>query len=517
MFSEEQDEGSEDEWASGTAELAAQRSALADAVENSATLGKDGAVTGSSVATLNMQKKYVSIGKFREGPRIRPPELVQRDQDRRKTHEDAGTRSSWPPQNAPEDRGSWNDRHQVVFANANLHPNYRSYFDRFRNRRDFEPSDELTGTLKPSWRLTTEAPLQDEREAKKELIHSTGSCAKPYLSDVKLEVLHHPAVFSGSPSIHDRSFSTPELAQKATTPEPKDDEEEGQDEDEDMKALPKSASQSQTDWSQRHQITWCNERHTTGKPLNPVLLRSYFDRTRTPGHTRCDSPEPKGQRVLPEWRLRTDPLTGTDMGRSTMSSGSNISTAVDILRAPTRAQTSKGNDLREKRWNARHDVVFKNTEVSRLDRCYFDRWKEPEANLYPEKQVRSLKPTWSLTKEGSPEKTAEMLLAKSAGRHSAYGTWSGRHGRLFSNDIHMNLKSYFDRPREAENMSGIRQRKKLSKKDKLKMNWSLQEYPSKFEYTTTLRAQSTPHLAITDQPKMRKTAPAWFSSHGVVF
>lgn len=209
------------------------------------------------------------------------------------------------------------------------------------------------------------------------------------------------------------------------------------------------------------------------------------------------------------------------MGQSTMSSGStfsnNISTAVDKLKAPTRetSAASKAGEKRETKWDTRHEVVFKNEEVSRLDRCYFDRWKEPEANLHAERTVRSLKPTWSLARDGSPEKTAEQLLANSGGRHTGYGAWNPRHERLFHNGQHTNMKSYFDRRREAEDMAASRQRKKVTNKDKLKIDWSLQDYGSKMEYHKTLRTESAPELSTVS--KMRKTAPAWFSSHGVVF
>merc|ERR1711977_523038 len=103
------------------------------------------------------------------------------------------------------------------------------------------------------------------------------------------------------------------------------------------------ASQSQSEWSERHHVTWCNERHTTGTPLNPVLLRSYFDRMRTPHHSRCEVPE-RPTHVKPRWRLRTDAVTGNDVGRSAMgSTNSSISIAVDILKAPTREGQSKAN------------------------------------------------------------------------------------------------------------------------------------------------------------------------------
>lgn len=352
-----------------------------------------------------------------------------------------------------------------------------------------------------------------------------------------MAVLRHPAAFSDPPPpLDDPNYRWPEPDLEHDPQEGEHDPQEGEHledvavtaEPESKEAVEPSAqspspsaqspSQSQTEWSDRHHVTWCNERHTSGSgELNPVPLRSYFDRSREPHHSRCEVPV-KAQRVLPAWKLRTDPLTGNDISGSTMSSSSRVSTAVDILKAPTRALCSRGNSSRENRWNARHELVFKNEEVSRLDRNYFDRWKEPEANLHAERVVRSFRPTWALTREGSPEKTAQILLSASALRHTAHGTWNERHQRMFSNDIHANLKSYFDRRREAEDYAASRRRKKLKDKDKLRIEWSLSEYPSKVDFSTSLRTESAPALLDCDtSKKKKKTAPTWFSSHGILF
>jgi hypothetical protein len=193
--------------------------------------------------------------------------------------------------------------------------------------------------------------------------------------------------------------------------------------------------------------------------------------------------------------------------------------ALEVLKAPSRAQTSPANDGREKRWNSRHEVMFKNSEVSRLDRCYFDRWKEPECNLFPEKPVRDMKPTWALEKVGAPDKTAKILTASSDIRHAPHGNWNARHERMFSNDIHCNLKSYFSRKREPEDMAASKLRKKVTDDEKLKIDWSLQVnkefFSSKTDYHTSLRAESAP--ALSSGSEKQKKPPAWFSSHGVLF
>jgi len=95
---------------------------------------------------------------------------------------------------------------------------------------------------------------------------------------------------------------------------------------------------------------------------------------------------------------------------------------------------------------------------------------------------------------------------------------------MFPNNIHMNARSYFDRKREPEDMSASKQRKKVTNDDKYTVEiWSLQnnneyhrEDGKKVDFSSTLRASySAPALPIEDA--CRKTAPAWFSSHGVIF
>lgn len=395
--------------------------------------------------------------------------------------------------------------------------------------------------MKPAWRLNPDAPLREEREALKS-VKAFGPCAAPHLGDNLLSVQRWPSnfhVFTTKDSLHEpnipQAAEVPalEAASEADKSKPQDlpprqSTSEVKEEAESWQKSPTSSpNQSQSEWSQRHHITWCNERNTQGPKLNPVQTRCYFDRHRNPHNSRCEhrsyarGEDVKPMRVLPHWRLRTDPLTGTDMRETQMSAGSDTSNhALEALKAPTRSHSSKHNDAREQRWDSRHEIVFKNEEVSRLDRCYFDRWKEPEATLQNERTVRSLKPTWSLARDGSPEKTAEKLLSKSAVRNSNWGQWDYRHQRLFPNDIHSNLKSYFDRPRKPEDMTASRQRKKVTDKDKLKVeSWSLQvsrEYQVKVDFSKVLRSESAPALP-TAGSQSKKAPLVWFSSHGVIF
>merc|ERR1719235_1253350 len=473
----------------------------------------------------------------------------------------AAERSLWAPQNCPQDRTSdWRDNHQILFDNANLHPNYRSYFDRGRERRS-PVAEELPGALKPAWRLSNAPVVSDEREIGRKLQAPACCVMKPHKP---VDVLRISGPFEAKPpSLRDADapgaeprakspksqalLSTVSLegdipshaVSKAESPKKQPSPAEEHSLMIRSSSAPSVPTECGDPWDDRHYVTWCNERHTQGAALNPVLMRSYFDRMRYPHHSRCQQIV-RAQRTVPEWKLRTDPMTGEDLGPrstdATYGSGGSISTALDVLKAPTR-QTPE-NLTREHGWNARHQLVFKNEEVSRLDRNYFDRWREPECNLFTDETVRSFKPTWALAREGAPDKNIEVGANTSASRHVPCGDWDPRHTRMFYNKIHQNSKSYFGRMREPEDMNESRQRKKITDKDKLKINWSLQEY---LEYgsdhhAATLRTESGSSASasakdlgdfqsmMSERPKTgsrQHTKPKkrqdWFSNHGVVF
>jgi len=403
---------------------------------------------------------------------------------------EASLRSSW----SSPDQDRWDSRHHVLYSNSRLHPNFRSYFDRRVLRREEleELGVEHPSAIKPSWRLSTEGLQPEERKAQDTILHSTGPCATPHIGDTV--ALAQPSTFSIPGSIHDPNC----ISESDAIPS----------------ALKAVGSRQPTNnafiWNGRHHIVWCNERNTSGKKLNPVQLRCYFDRMRLPHNCRCEVPV-KNVRIMPNWRLRTDPATGNDSRDGDSILAGNVQ--------------SRQVEKNERNWNTQHELLFQNGHLSRLDRSYFDRWLEPDSDLKrrsdvkgsssPGKRVvRVLKPTWSLDREGSPDRTAKELLRNTASRHEPSGKWNPRHQRFFVNNIHTNLKSYFDRSREPEELHGAK-KKKNSGLSNLKVDWSLQELGC-LDYPPTLRSNSVPALSKAGTRKHNQK-PSWFSSHGVIF
>merc|ERR1719277_2355406 len=78
---------------------------------------------------------------------------------------------------------------------------------------------------------------------------------------------------------------------------------------------------------------------------------------------------------------------------------------------PSAASQSSSTRNRERRWNGRHDLTFKNEEVSRLDRSYFDRHREPLCVLGPDNEKQDLGSVriWSLERTGNPAQEAAKV------------------------------------------------------------------------------------------------------------
>jgi len=480
----------------------------------------------------------------------------------------------------------WNLRHTVLFDNARLHPNKRSYFDRFLEYEERPPLE----LMKPIWRLNPDGEDEEQRLALKELAKSQGANARPVLSS------------TGPPNMLELELSAEQSQLKLKG---KQVDSLLEREQLSIGTIERSVSElvgPKTQWNDRHHVTWCNERQTTGgsalalgkdteKALNPKNMRSYFDRVRTPHNCRAEvswkAQKAEGtaalenfEHVRPHWTLDVDPHETLSVSRSsgevTPGGGGTafrITQNESSVTSDRNAYWTLEGHARRRKWNDRHQLMFQNDEVSRLDRSYFDRWREPLAvtSMQAEPKgeesnrradVKPLKPTWALDKDGSPDRTAAELIKQSAERH-ANGVgrhavkWNHRHQRIFVNEIHTNLKNYFDRHRAPEEFSGSRRRQKVQDHQKLKVaNWSLQNYGAALELGSTLReSESAPALLDSRKSPQRssgessktagspgksssttikrregaessKTAatsrkkkerPAWFSSHGIHF
>lgn len=207
---------------------------------------------------------------------------------------------------------------------------------------------------------------------------------------------------------------------------------------------------------------------------------------------------------------------------------------------------------RMERWSKRHHLVFKNEEVSRLDRAYFDRPREHEAIVGNGPKETLSVSTWSLlpmeSKEAVSEAEAPSAPSIARPRAASAASWNTRHYVMFDNRIHQNARSYFGRwrepmdpycpagPPEASYSPSItakgyfaiptvaaecRLRSKVQE-DGPKVNWKIQEKTQKgFSLQASLRrCESGPGDSIKKSKtlaKLSKRRSEWFSSHDVVF
>lgn len=217
------------------------------------------------------------------------------------------------------------------------------------------------------------------------------------------------------------------------------------------------------------------------------------------------------------------------------------------------------------KWDSRHNLLFKNEEVSRLDRSYFDRFRDHAeviasqqakavasgSKTLPSKAIPSCS-VWSLERSASPEESALQVTQSSNLRFSPSGSWNSRHQVFFDNTgaklpVHQNCRSYFDRWREPApsarlpgedaaadddtNRPGYfaqlteaaesRRRRKLKADEKLRVDvWSLVDKKEpgtkaiKLEETFR-RCESDP--GFNNAKFKQKRRRDWFSSHNVVF
>mmetsp|Transcript_10567 Transcript_10567/g.23062 ORF Transcript_10567/g.23062 Transcript_10567/m.23062 type:complete len:645 (-) Transcript_10567:29-1963(-) len=440
--------------------------------------------------------------------RAKPSPSQQETRDKRQK---LMCRSTWGGKMAPHDRtDEWSDRHKTTYSNNRLNPNMRSYFDRWLDARTPDVS-ERSGGLQPTWRLEFSAPSEEEREASKKALAAWSSTAGREIegsgNDYTLpprrrgpperpwehppeplpedEPLRRPGPGGGGGGGGGGACASQSsfFSQATTT----------NDTDGFFKAASAGTtiSKEEGSWDSRHSVLWCNEQ-TVGdfSRLNPMQFRSYFDRWRDPDvgarsrAARLRPPEGQSEtvsRVVPVWRLEPVP------GRTTMPDEEELQAREPVLKAksgtganPDMLESMKGRLVksssmpagrlpncspaarrREDRWNGRHQLLFHNEKVSRLDRSYFDRWIDPECLHYKKAEEGKTDASkehgsvlvWSLGPSEGPDEVVAKVQAKSNARFSDDGHWNGRHQLMFYNGIHPNARSDFshwrERPSEA--------------------------------------------------------------------
>lgn len=503
---------------------------------------------------------------------------------------------------------SWMDRHQVVFSNDKLNPNYRSYFDRWLDSRHFRQADEKAGPVKPSWRLNPEALSVSERQREKSMMASwspsgkstrggsTGSKSVP--SSKEMVTNRRAARLSREKSWETTGLHFWELPEHLARVE--SSESGGK-----TLELPQAQAGGETrpatassivganekhnarQWESHHHITWCNFRNVGGTIPNPATTRCYFDRHREPdigarsaakppavpdGAEKGRAPKRQILKAYPVWRL--EPVPGGMMPevgvpcdiepalKARTGHGGFPKPRSQILgpkheaskefnhkatwSSPTPSTENLHDALHGEDWNIRHHLVFKNEEVSRLDRCYFDRWREPEALRKPGDEGPAPCSVWTLD-GGTTDKLQDDFTEEEEIRHfelrnTSNVAWCSRHHLLFDNNIHMNLRSYFGRFRAVPSTDGLvladyadirpqgfadltesaenRCRHKLTDSEKLRVDWTLKGKPSReekeFDAVQTLRRCDTDPGSKESLLKSKRRA-GWFSSHDVIF
>eukprot|EP00931_Biecheleriopsis_adriatica_P040922 TRINITY_DN23436_c0_g1_i1.p1 TRINITY_DN23436_c0_g1~~TRINITY_DN23436_c0_g1_i1.p1 ORF type:complete len:649 (+),score=113.37 TRINITY_DN23436_c0_g1_i1:71-1948(+) len=539
---------------------------------------------------------------LRPTPRVRSSEVVDHEEELRETFRSAAERPVWGPTPALQPKGrtdNWNHRHQLMWANEGQNPNTRSYFDRFLESKELLPPNHKLVPQKPIWRLDPDAHTPQQRQTESD-------CMTAYSPAAVRLTLRGPAETQDTRTAKEASAEQQKTRQamrlsrdkpwiQSESPKPyyllPKKKEEG------IKEPKVPARKRKTDapelsveerkergWDDHHHITWSNHQNLQSEVLNPPSVRNYFDRHREPdiGARSAEKKPPSAKdgvmRVLPVWRLSPTPDSSEvpEVGKlwprepmlaSRTGSGGNLQRRSEILGprhdasrevshkstwrcpSPTTSVVDKGSEKRQKNWNSRHALLFKNEEVSRLDRSYFDRYREHLEMVGPDSPKRANSSVWSLGRDLSWQESA--VIVGDNPREKVDARWSSRHHVFFDNTgdklpVHQNLRSYFDRFREppaeavkkgeeapadddpfrpgyyavlTEAAEG-RRRCKLKDSDKLKVEvWSLvdkkMQNEKKFKLEDNFRrCESDPAMSKTAKEKRRKN---WFSSHGVVF
>jgi hypothetical protein len=280
----------------------------------------------ASVTKTGSSQYYIGTLKER-GPR--PQHALTREADSRETLRINSERQLWKSSpslgNEPfHHSGEWNKRHQLTYSNNSLQQNVRSYFDRCLPYK--EPTAPSKGAMKPSWRLTTDAPTAEERSNER-AIQRTFSAMIPPEVEPAAPQLPRRREFDEDPNVFDRLWTHatkehPGPHERPLRPFPGGGGGSTIEVSPAGSAPPRLRSQTlpaerarktrkkskRPEWEDRHHLAWSNEMHLllpyrtgTGKVLTPLVLRNYFDRPRK--EQEVDAPRGGSNPPQPVWRL----------------------------------------------------------------------------------------------------------------------------------------------------------------------------------------------------------------------
>mmetsp|Transcript_29040 Transcript_29040/g.67292 ORF Transcript_29040/g.67292 Transcript_29040/m.67292 type:complete len:579 (+) Transcript_29040:63-1799(+) len=574
--------------ASGSHDLKAHME-LRQQLEDAAAIPKDGAPERQKEKEPEL---LASTRTRTPSPRPRPLAAVQREEELRETFCKASQRSSWNPEFHSD--GRWNGRHQLAYCNDEMSQNCRCYFDRWLDHRELLPPDADVQVQKPSWRLEPDGVSSKQRKVER-LSNAIYSVTGPGLRGSSQVIDVDTAELSKENVIKRRAMRISRERPWEHPPAPLflSQRRTARNDSSTISAATQTDLGSELPdwakeqgWDSHHHATWSNFQNLQGSILNPAPVRSYFDRPRDPEvGARSAEKKPSSNvrdgvvRVLPLWRL--EPLPGATHVETPEGgvwprteplvprSGRSLQKREDILgirhdaspefkhkstwSCPSLLTTTPSRETveRQEKWNSRHQLTFQNEEVSKLDRSYFDRFREHNELRTPDSPRHDDCSVWNLGKDISTKASAKKIISASESRFRADGKWMHRHQLIFDNaggrmPVQRNLRCYFDRARDFPSEASPKQedvlpedvrrgtftfltessrckrRGKLKNSEdagKLKVDvWSLVEQPSRQKaprIEETFRS-SEGELGMSKTQKEKRRSN-WLANHHVVF
>eukprot|EP00403_Amphidinium_massartii_P020145 CAMPEP_0178415920 /NCGR_PEP_ID=MMETSP0689_2-20121128/23797_1 /TAXON_ID=160604 /ORGANISM="Amphidinium massartii, Strain CS-259" /LENGTH=585 /DNA_ID=CAMNT_0020037249 /DNA_START=1 /DNA_END=1758 /DNA_ORIENTATION=- len=291
---------------------------------------------------------------YLQPPRMRSLEAEQRYRDRCRMLRAVEGRPDFGSKSTPSGRPGWNSRHQLIYENAKLNPNYRCYFDRWKDFRD--PAAPPSGRIAPSWKLFPEGESIEEREEGRR-IFTLWSTSRPVDREGAFPVKSSSTSQLSRRSVSKQEYSSVTTWRTATTQTWR--AEVSLDSKASMKAASFWDATSQCDrkgtteakkksWDDRHHVMWSNEQHLSHRKLISMPQRAYFDRPRVPYFGGEKEQKEKDHHLPILWKLKQGP----SKFHPTLSSPSFFQSPDAGGFRPTEAKSP-----RERAWDTRHYIT----------------------------------------------------------------------------------------------------------------------------------------------------------------